>query len=196
MSLSTIAVASGKGGVGKTTLAIALAQVSGWTLLDADPQGSALGWAERRDVAVPTVTAAAAAMLAAQLQQHPRAIVDLPGALVGDIAPALARVDLVLVPTTDGVLELDALPESVAIALEVGARPVVVLNRINPRGAVDALVAGLADALGVPVSPVVIRERASHRRALGLGRTALEIEPTSPAATDIRALWAWLQEVA
>lgn len=196
MSLSTIAVSAGKGGVGKTTLAIALAQLAGWSLLDADPQRSAVGWAERRESPAPTVAAAPMAQLATQLQQHPRAVIDLPGALVGDVGPALARVDLVVIPTTDGPLELDTLPASVAIALEVGARPVVVLNRINPRGAVDALVADLAEALQVPVSPVVIRERASHRRALSVGRTAVELEPTSPAATDIRALWAWLQGVA
>lgn len=194
MSLSTIAVASGKGGVGKTTLAIALAQISGWHLVDADPQQSARGWVENREATEPVVSVTPLGQV--PLLLTPETIVDLPGALVGDLTPTLARVDLVLIPTTDAPLELDALPASVRLARNAGARPVVVLNRINPRGSVDALVSDLARLLQVPVSPVVVRERAVHRRAMGLGLTAAELEPTSPAATDIRALWAWLQGVA
>lgn len=193
MTISSIAVASGKGGVGKTLLACALAQVSGWPLLDTDPQCSASNWADDREDEPPVITTQLA-RVEAELHRRPQAVIDTPGALVGNLTQALAAVDLVLLPTSDNRLELDALPASLTLAQQSGRPAVVLLNRINPRSEVGDLITLLAEELGATVCPVVIRERASHKRAMNAGRTALELEPDSAAAQEITALWSWLQE--
>ena len=66
--MRTIAVASAKGGVGKTTLAVHLAVASvlqgrDVVLLDADPQLSAVRWSERRSSPGPAVLGRAVSQL-------------------------------------------------------------------------------------------------------------------------------------
>lgn len=194
MSLSTIAVTNGKGGVGKTMLACALAQIADWALLDADPQCNAVGWSDDRE-GDPPVVVTQLVRLTADLRRYPQAVIDTPGAVVGNLSLAMNAADLIVIPTSDGRPELDVLPNTLALAQQSGKPTVVVLNKINPLSDVSSLAAGLTEALGVTVCPVVIRERVTHKRAMAAGRTAVELEPTSAAADEIRALWAWLQEV-
>ena len=194
MSLSTIALASGKGGVGKSFLACSLAQLSGWTLLDTDPQCSATAWGDTRDE-TPLVITTQLLWVATELKRHSQAIIDTPGALIGNLSSAMAAVDLVVIPANDNRFELEALPATLAIAQQCGKPAVVVLNRITPRADVREVIAYITEELSATVCPVVIRERAAHKRALLNGQTAQEAEPDSPAAAEIRDLWAWLQEV-
>jgi chromosome partitioning protein len=190
MTLQRIAVFSGKGGVGKTTIAAALAQVSGSTLLDTDPQLTATDWGDRRSEP-PAVISAQLGRVPQLLEQHPRAVIDTPGALVGNLSAALRAVDLTLLVTGDGQPELDALPASIDTAKAAGTPFVVVLNRLHPLASCGELME-LIEHLGAPVCPVVIRERSAHRRAWEHGLTANEHDPDGAAARQIRSLWLWL----
>src|SRR5215217_3345986 len=111
--MPTVGLIASKGGAGKTTLAVHLAVLAGDVLLvDLDPQRSAAEWAETRAAELPELAALGE-------EDDPR---DLPEALAAserrwkfvDTAPhdlAAARivastVDLVLIPTRPGVLDL------------------------------------------------------------------------------------------
>lgn len=187
----SIAVFSGKGGVGKTTLAAAIAQVSGRTLIDTDPQLTATDWGDRR-TAQSSVISAQLGRVPQLLTQHPGAVIDTPGALVGSLSQALRAVDLVLLVTGDGQCEIDALPASLDMVQSTGKRVITLLNRLHPRINPEPLMALITD-LGSEVCPVVVRERSIHRRAWVEGQTALEHDPNSPAATEVRTLWHWIE---
>lgn len=71
--MKTIAIIAGKGGVGKTTLALHLAVAAenadkATVLLDLDPQASAAAWKGSRKAEIPEVIALPATRLASTLQ--------------------------------------------------------------------------------------------------------------------------------
>jgi chromosome partitioning protein len=103
-----IAIVSQKGGVGKSTLAVHLAteaQCQGQRvlLLDLDPQGSAMEWANRRGDLPPDVSGANPASIAKEIERAKSENYDL---VIADTAPhadhaalQAARVaDLVAIP--------------------------------------------------------------------------------------------------
>ena len=87
------AILSGKGGTGKTTLAVHLAvaaERSGQTsvVIDLDPQGSATDWGHSRQAETPVVVAADPARLADILETAEANVVDVA---VIDTAPHTDR---------------------------------------------------------------------------------------------------------
>lgn len=111
-----IACCNIKGGVGKTTTAMALATLAARdgkrvTVHDADPQGTSSAWAMAADAngdALPfAVLAANVATIAAMRADGDRwCFVDCPpnGAVVDE---AVARADIVVIPTTPKPADLD-----------------------------------------------------------------------------------------
>lgn len=195
MTIQHIAIFSGKGGVGKSTIAVSLAQHSGYLLVDADPQCSAAGWGEMRDEPTPPVKAVPLAQVLSEIERSPSSIIDMPGSLSSGGISVLKRVDLILVLTNDHQFELDALSQSVEIAQAVGKRVVVLLNRIHPFSDPKPVMRGI-EQFGAQVCPVVIRDRSPHYKALREGKAAAEFEPGGAAATEIASLWAWIEELA
>ena len=106
-----ITVASFKGGVGKTTTAIHLAaflQGQGETLLvDADPNRSALGWAERGELPFPVLNEWDAGP---RVKPDLNVVIDTQARPTSQDLSALAEsCDLLVLPTTPDILALDAL---------------------------------------------------------------------------------------
>lgn len=186
----TIAVFSGKGGVGKSTIAAALAVAAGDSIiLDADPQATLATWGDRRnqEPSVLTVPMSRVGLTAAKLQTR-YAFIDTPGALVGGVLDVLRAADLVLVPTPIDQFDLDALGGTLD-ALSMAGRPsALVINRLHPSATAETALEIVQD-IGCAVCPIVVRERASHKRAAIDGLTALESEPNSPAALEIQQVW-------
>ncbi|MCY3972439.1 MAG: AAA family ATPase [Acidobacteria bacterium] len=199
---SVIALLAQKGGVGKSSLAVALAVANDLgggqsALVDLDPQGTTTVWGRLRPGALPEVFSA-----------HPprlRRVVEEVGdadatAIVIDTAPreragavAAAEIaDVVLVPCRPAAPDLAALPATLEVAEEVGTRAVVVLNQAPPRG---PWITDARDAVresGAEVCPVIIGQRVAHAKAFILGKTAQELEPASKAAAEIGELHDWI----
>lgn len=116
--MKTIVVASSKGGVGKSTIATHLAAQAALSgqrtvLVDADPQGSATRWAQRRaglDSAVLPIDGSAGRGWQRQLPQDTQTLVvdAAAGAMAPALAPFLERADAVLVPVLPSTLDIEA----------------------------------------------------------------------------------------
>jgi chromosome partitioning protein len=144
-----ITVANLKGGVGKTTTAVALAEAASYggpvTVLDCDPQGSALDWSERaRAAGQPwrsTVRGIAAADLPRRIGQATQgaavAVIDAPPPGALDIARgAIEAADILVMPCPPNFADLARIPATQAEAVKRGIPAYVVLTMVR---------AGLAD---------------------------------------------------
>src|SRR4051794_23287206 len=123
--MRTLLVCSQKGGVGKTTIATAMAvaaDVEGHhtILFDLDPQGSAAFWKDAREAPSPEVVSVQPVRLGHMLKSAADAgvelvVIDAPP-IVKDIAfQAAEHSDFVLIPTKPAVLDIMAATETVKL---------------------------------------------------------------------------------
>jgi chromosome partitioning protein len=173
-----IAVANGKGGVGKTTLALELAattvDVSGAALVvDIDPQRSAeyiaslVGDALPFDFAVNTDVATLAQLRNAR--EFDTIIVDCPGSLEGhDVLGTVMRAaDIVLIPCVPEPAAVAPTIRTAKMAAELGVEHRVVINLADPLrgdGPVEGLRALMAKE-GIPVLKTHVRRYVAHSQA-------------------------------
>ena len=200
--MTTLAVLSQKGGVGKTTIATNLAVIAeqqgfATVLFDLDPQASASRWKDARGDAPPDVTAAQASRLAGLLAEADKqgcdlAIIDsAPNADSAALAAAKAA-DAIVIPCRPSAFDLGAIEATLGLA-ELANKPrFVVLNACPPRSTITTeAAAGLAGA-GVSLCPVRLHQRMAYVSPLAGGRCASEWEPKGKAADELRELWLWL----
>ena len=115
--MKTVLVASSKGGVGKTTIATHLAAQSALSgqrtvLVDADPQGSSMRWAERRaalESAVLPIDGTGKGWHRSVPEDAQRMVIDAPaGAMRGELDAYLEHADALVVPVLPSALDIDA----------------------------------------------------------------------------------------
>ena len=186
--MKTILVASSKGGVGKTTLATQLAaheanRGRNTVLVDADPQGSASRWAERRAGMATAVLPVDGTRKGWQKRIPADAqyvVIDAPaGAHAGTLAEFLDIADAVVVPVQPSALDIEATVgflNTVAKAKRVRKQklPVgLVLNRAKPwtNASQQAL-----EMLKTWPYPVVaqLRDTQAYVVLVGLGRSLFD----------------------
>ena len=202
MSMQVFAIASQKGGAGKTTLAVHLAAEAAADrrvlIMDLDPQGSAMEWANRRGDKAPDVMAAHPATIAKEID---RAKADGYGLVILDTAPhadhaalQAARVaDLVVVPCRPATFDVAAISATLDLCKLANRQAIVVLNAAPIRSKVVDEAAEAVAEKGGRLSKVIIRQRVAFQHCLIDGRTAMEFEPGGAAASEIADLLADLQ---
>ena len=191
--MKTILVASSKGGVGKSTIATHLAAHAALeglntVLVDADPQGSATRWAERRsdlDSAVLPIDGTRKAWRKRIPDDSQRVIVDAPaGAMPADLDAFLDMADAVVIPVTPSALDIEAtVPFINGLArhprLRKGELPVALVgNRLKPWTRTSQQAMELLSEWGLPLV-AQLRDSQSYVLLTGLGRSLFDYQSSA-----------------
>ncbi len=211
--MAIIGLTNLKGGTGKSTIAQSLAAFflgEGFPtlLIDADPQGTCLAWAERAAEAgltIPQVHALGQgkgageqkAMLVelqalARSKDFPVVVVDCPPRLGGATMATMRTATVLLMPVAASPADAWALEETLnqleiaqAYNPEVVAR--ALLNRVD-RTAIGRDIAAQFKEAGIDVCENVVKDRVVFKEAMLHGKTALTAEPESETAHALRRL--------
>ena len=213
--MQVIVFASSKGGVGKTTSALALACVlthhgAATTLIDADPNAPLALWAQRFPDGVPpslTVKTAFRTDVAEIIDSaaDPFVIVDLEGSRNEEVSVAIGRADLVLIPMKGNQLDADEAVNVIKVIRKqetIFRRKIpfrVFLSQTSPvimdRGMRDICAQMRENAIPMMRSAMV--ERSAFKVPFRLGGTIYELselEAKNPEAA-IRNAESFAQEV-
>ena len=197
--MHVIGLLNSKGGVGKTTLAAALAVRAAKDsrrvcLVDLDPQESTLGWWRRRgDPDNPNLfrgaSRASEAIEALELDGWDWVFLDGPPGSLEVSEDAAAQCTLVVIPVRASGLDIDASREIVGLCEDAGTAFVVVINAVKG-GARDRLAEaarGILANYSLPVAEEAITQRNAYITAAMAGQTGAEKD--AAAAAEIDALW-------
>jgi chromosome partitioning protein len=201
--MKTIAIASQKGGVGKSTLCLhlsVLAQERAPTLIvDLDPQGSATFWHSRRRAKAPILVRSTSSNLSAVLEAARGAgvvwtFIDTAPHDSRSMADAIKAADLVLIPARPSAFDLHAIDGTIDAVRTLRKPYQVVLTQSPPRRGFSESAAVLEaqrylEEQGATASPVAITQRIISAYSVVFGLAAQEIEPDGLAAREYRALW-------
>ena len=201
-----VAMLNQKGGVGKTTLALHLA--GEWarrgqrvTVIDADPQGSALDWSQQRAreslprlfgvIGLARDTLHREAPELARNADH--IVIDGPPRVAGLMRSALLAADIVLIPVQPSPFDGWGSAEMLTLLSEARIyRPQLVARFVLKRCAARTVIARetaltLADH-DPPLLASRIGQRVAFAEAAQSGRLVWEAHTESPAAREITAL--------
>lgn len=198
--MHVIALASRKGGAGKTTLtshlAVEAVAAGATAIMDTDPQGGLAGWWNARAAAAPEWIDPAgglpAAIAACRAAAYRTLLIDTPPSLSETIAEVLALADLVVIPVRPSPNDLRAVGGTVELAVAAGKPMVFVINQATARARITAQAAIALSQYGA-VAPVMIHARVDFATSMTDGRTAGELDPASKSAIEIADLWAYLK---
>jgi chromosome partitioning protein len=201
--MQTIVINSQKGGSGKTTVCAHLAVEAERTgdgpvfLIDTDPQGTLTTWHEKREAEKPQRVELAFAGIAAGLdllRQRKTAFcfIDTAPSRTDETAALFYLADLVLVPIRPSPSDLWAASATVELLKRVGVPFLFVLNQVKANASITAQAAAALSHYG-PVAETFIGDRVPYASSMTDGRTAVELTPKGPAASETAGLWKNIQ---
>lgn len=201
-----IALLNQKGGVGKTTLATHIAgelamQGSSVILLDADPQGSALDWTQRRNQnGLPRLFGAVGLARETLHQEAPElatrcdhVVIDGPPRIAALARSALLAADLVLIPVQPSPYDVWASAEMVSLIREAQVfrptlRAAFVINRRVSTTVIGREARNALTDQPLPSLLSEVRQRIVFADSVARGQLARELDADSNAACEIAAL--------
>ena len=200
--MKVIAVASQKGGTGKTTLCGHLAVqaermgAGPVALIDTDPQGSLSDWWNARGAESPAFVQTTLATLAHDLAALREAgvalvFVDTPPAMTFAIVEVVANADLVLIPVRPSPHDLAAAGATVDVVEKLRKPLVFVVNGASPRARITSEAAIALSQHGT-VATGFIHHRTDFASSMIDGRTVMELPRAPRSNAEITALWQYV----
>ena len=202
--MRVLALASQKGGSGKTTLSGHLAvqaQLSGAgpvVLIDIDPQGSLSDWWNERTDEFPAFAQTTVARLAADLevlrqQGFKLAVIDTPPAITMAIQSVIQVAELIVIPTRPSPHDLRAVGATVDLCERAGKPLIFVVNAATPKARITSEAAVALSQHGT-VAPITLHQRTDFAASMIDGRTVMEVDPNGRSAQEVIALWTYLAD--
>lgn len=192
-----------KGGVGKTTLAVhvadALARRDHRTILvDADPQGSALDWAASRqgELFFPVVGLPRASIhkeLPGLAKGFDFVVIDGPPRVYDVAKSAIMASDLIAIPVQPSPYDVWAAKEIMDLLNEVAVykphlRSAFVINRKIVNTALGRDVVNALAEYPTPVLDTAVCQRVAFAESAARGQTVFETDPDSVACREVKSL--------
>lgn len=211
--MAVVSVCSTKGGVGKTTLVICLADAfarmgGSVAIVDADPNSHVVSWRERagEDCSVDVISGITERTILDRISeaagQYALVFVDLEGAASQAVTYAIAESDMVLIPSKISGMDLQEVfrtYEVVQRAEKMLRRPIgarVVLTQMSPLLSRVAMHArNELKAAEIPVLQTEIVQRAAYQALHFTGATPVHPDGDPKAAREINATLAELLDV-
>ena len=213
-NLNKIVILNPKGGCGKSTLATNLAACyaqNGPTpaVMDYDPQGSTMGWLERRSDDLPTIHGIAAYKKTMQAtrswqlrvpQETENLLIDSPASINHDDLRELTRDSTsILVPVLPSSMDIHAASRCIADLLLVAKvnrndrKLAVVANRTRKNTKSFSKLMRFLDSLGIPII-AVLRDSQNFVRAAEQGIGVCEMQPSRVRqdVAEIQKIVRWL----
>jgi len=167
-------------------------------LIDEDPQGSLTLWnALRREAALPikTVKRELADVLKKAKRRHVDWVfIDTPANVSASVVDAIRAARLVIIPCRPGLLDIDAVQETIDFSRGLGTPYAVVLNGAPPKreDAESPVVTAARECLAelnVPVWGGQITHRVSFSLAVSRGEGVQEQDLDVSSCAEIARLW-------
>ena len=202
--MKTIVIAGQKGGGGKTTLVAHLAVAAERAghgpvvVVDTDPQQTLATWWRVREADAPELAPLNIGQMPAKLGTLTQmgfayCFIDTPPALTDQNRQLLGLADLVLIPTRPSPNDLWALGATLDLVRDAERPFVFVLTQAKSNARITVQTIAALSEHG-QVFPSIIHDRVDFAASMTDGRTALEVKPNGPAATEAAELWKLTKE--
>lgn len=200
---NVVVLAATKGGVGKTTLASALAVRAAEdghrvAIIDLDPQESLASWWDRRGKGknpqlFEGVDATAEAIELLVSKRFEWVFIDTPPGALKFTEPAISSADLVLIPMRASALDVEAIDTVVDVCRDHKKPTLFVLNHAHPSWKLTKSTVSYLRGSGHKVCDQLVSYRMAYIAAMTVGKSGPEVDKEGAARKEIDGLWAELK---